>query len=206
MLKVRQRRRLCRLVSSSLLLAGFVLGAPDAALGDDSQLVGSGGGNINGTLNLTQVANMCAEYSSIQYDSGPGYAGTYTAPNGTAALISEMHYSINETTYQNLAGSHGASNCSDPAGAVFTNVSGWAALNGTTVCTYTSGAYRRLAGTIEVELKGTCTVGGNQYAVHQKHVNEQVFVPPAPRNSEGTETFETCPPVPDPSTDVCTMT
>ncbi len=76
-------------------------------------------------------------------------------------------------------------------------------------CDFDTIKYSRRGTTISITLRGDPSVAGygcrfssdsgvtwtpDRYLVHQAHVNEQTFVPPAPSTSTGSETYATCPP------------
>jgi hypothetical protein len=204
---------------------------------NDSDVTGSGGGAINGTLHGGTVVQSppkvpCAQYTGpLVYDSGPAYEGTYGVTDPVTGVVTHkyagpltVHYEISGTTYQNATGSFGPPDasgnyCPGTPGYVYHSVTGRAdgtnPVTGEKVeCDFNSGAYRRIATTIDVELRGDPSVTGmgcsfynpttgtwsTRFLVHQKHINEQAFTGPAPSTSTGSETYETCLPA------VCVMT
>lgn len=219
---VRKRRRRTRLIVVSVLAVSLASAASASA--DHSEAFGAGEGPVEGTLTFARFsAPMCAEYSNLRYESNPPppYVATYEVNTLAYAGPVTTYYNIAGTTYQNAAGSHAASDCSDPPGAVFSDSNGTGddvvitgATDGVTTdpltgntttldCDYNRGSYSRIAGTVTVELIGSCRIttrdssgevlDSDAEPTHEIRVNEQVFQPPAPSESMGYETFVTDP-------------
>lgn len=202
-------RRRSWLVGLSVLIVGFMVN-PTPAGAAHSAVSGQGGGAINGQLNDGEmVPGMCARYDgTLVYTSvANAYNGVYAVTGNPLAGYYTgpltVRYTVPAGTYQNASGSLGP-NCVGGPGYIYGGVTGTvdgAVANLRVDCDFGSGYYRRLGGTVEVELSGGCRFSSNggvtwtgPFPTHQRHVNVQAFVPPVPEESNGTETFTTCPP------------